>query len=112
MKMETRLSILSILSIILLIFGWGCNKSEYFDPESAIEVRIRSSESVTVQIERNIRTELLGSKDTLGHYLGFLLLEGSRISFSGMQVDGEVIVNLDTLVLASGATTTYIVSEE
>lgn len=111
MKKETRLSILSILSIILLIFGWGCEKSTVFDRDSAIKVRIKSSELVTVQIDGNIRTELLGSTDSVNRYLGFMLLEGSRISFSGMQVDGEVIVNLDTLVLVSGATITYVVSE-
>lgn len=111
MKMKTRLSILSMLSIILFIFGWGCEKSSVFDRESAIEVRIKSSEFVTVQIDGNIRTELLGSKDTLGSYLGFMLMEGARISFSGSQVDGQVIVNLDTLALASGTTITYVVSE-
>lgn len=109
--MKTRLSILSILSIILLVFGLGCEKTDAFNPESAIEIRIRSSESVTVQIDGNIRTKLLGSKDTLGHYLGFVFLEGTRINFSESQIDGHVIVNLDTLALASGSTITYVVSE-
>lgn len=109
--MKTRLSTLSILPIILLVFGLGCEKTDVFNPESAIEIRIKSSESVTVQIDGNIRMELLGSKDTLGSYLGFTLLEGARISFSGPQADGKVIVNLDTLALASGSTITYVVSE-
>lgn len=94
---------------ILLAF-MSCEKESAFDFNSAMEVRIKSSTNVTVQVGGNISMQLPASNDTLSNHVDFLLAPGTEILFlrSG---NGEVIINLDTLRLQEGVTASYVISE-
>ena len=95
-----------LLVIFFMVIVASCEKETPFSPESSVVIRIRTSVDVGVQFG-DFSERLTVDPGVLD----IVLLKGAKLEFFG-ENEGEVIVNLDTLVVQNGDHLVYVVTEE